>query len=155
MYSIAVVIVSPFIGTVVSKVGFRNLIAIGLVTMGVSIIPIGFLLEIENDYWTLFVGILLRALQGTASASINTTCYSLAANKYADRTEFIVGMLEGMSGCGLVLGLLGGSAVYEGMGYKAVFVFFGSLLPILAVVSWFMFRCIEERERKEAEAQER
>ena len=62
MYSIAVVLVSPFIGTALSKVGFANLIAIGLVLMGISIIPVGFLKEIENDSWTLVLGILLRAL---------------------------------------------------------------------------------------------
>ena len=84
MYSIAVVIVSPFIGTVVGKVGYANLLAVGLVLMGLSIIPIGYLKDIENDWTTLAVGIMLRALQGTASAAINTTCFSLAANKYAD-----------------------------------------------------------------------
>ena len=151
MYSIAVVLVSPFIGTVVSKVGFANLLAIGLVLMGASIVPIAYLNEIEDDYWTLAVGILLRALQGTASAAINTTCFSLAANKYADRTEFVVGMMEAMSGCGLVFGLLGGSAIYEGMGYKAVFLLFGNFLPFLAIVSWLLFRRIEQRELAEAE----
>ena len=48
MYSIAVVLVSPIIGKVVSKIGYANLITIGLVLMGISIIPVGFLPEIEN-----------------------------------------------------------------------------------------------------------
>ncbi len=144
MYSIAVVLVSPFVGTILNKVGFANLIALGLVLMGISIVPVGFLKEIEDDSWTLVLGIMLRALQGTASAFINTTCYATAANKYPDRTEFIVGMLEGMSGIGLVFGLLGGSVVYEGMGYQAVFIFFGGLLPCLAIISRILFKCIEE-----------
>ena len=146
MYSIAVVLVSPYIGTVVSKVGFANLLAIGLVTMGASIVPIGFLNKIENDYWTLAVGIFLRALQGTASAAINTTCFSLAANRYSDSTEFVVGMMEAMSGIGLVFGLLGGSAIYDAMGYKAVFLLFGNLLPLLAIISRLLFRYLEQRE---------
>ena len=58
-------------------------------------------------------------------------------------------MLEGMSGIGLVIGLLGGSIVYEGMGYQAVFIFFGSLLPILALISRLLFRCIEQRQENE------
>ena len=59
-------------------------------------------------------------------------------------------MLEAMSGIGLVFGLLGGSAVYEAMGYKAVFIVFGGLLPILAVIARFMFTWLENRERAEA-----
>mmetsp|Transcript_2614 Transcript_2614/g.3539 ORF Transcript_2614/g.3539 Transcript_2614/m.3539 type:complete len:164 (-) Transcript_2614:1040-1531(-) len=154
-YSIVVVIVSPFIGTLVGKCGFANLLALGLVAMGISIIPLGFLKQIENDIASLSVGIILRALQGAASASINTTCYSIAANKYPDRTEFIVGMMEGVSGVGLVFGLMGGSVIYEKMGYMAVFICFGSLLPILAVISRILFRCIERREEREAESRRR
>ena len=62
MYSIMVVVVSPIIGKIVSRVGFANLIALGLICMGISIIPIGYLVEIENDYGTIALGIVLRAL---------------------------------------------------------------------------------------------
>ena len=139
MYSIAVVLVSPIVGKIVSRVGFANLIALGLVIMGLSIIPYSVLPAIEDDYTTIAVGIFLRAMQGTASASINSTCYSLAANKYADNVNFVFGALEAMSGIGLVIGLVGGSMVYEGMGYKAVFILFGGLLPTLAVVVRILF----------------
>ena len=142
MYSIAVVISSPFIGTILSKCGFSNLLAVGLVAMGASIVPFGFIKEVESNTLSLVLGLLLRALQGIASASINTTCFSIAANKYTDNTEFIVGMLEGVSGIGLVFGLLCGSVIYEAIGYKAVFICFGGLLPIMAIVQWLLFRCI-------------
>ena len=145
MYSIVVVLISPFIGTLVTRCGYKNLLAVGLVAMGISIIPIGFLMRIENDVGTLGLGLMLRALQGAASATINTTCFSLAANKYADQTEFIVGMLEGVSGIGLVIGLLGGSVIYEKMGYMAVFLVFGSLLLVMSCVSRLVFGCIERR----------
>ena len=62
MYSIAVVIVSPFVGTMINKVGFANIIAIGLVLMGAAIIPIGHFNDIGDDWTTLGVGIFLRAL---------------------------------------------------------------------------------------------
>ena len=41
----------------------------------------------------------------------------MAANKYSDQTTFVMGMLEGCSGIGLVIGLMGGAAIYERMGY--------------------------------------
>ena len=126
MYSIAAMIISPVVGKIIHKIGSSNLIAVGLVLMGFSIIPIGYLTQIENDSSTLAVALLLRAMQGTASASINTTCYGMAANKYANQTAFVMGMLEAFSGIGLVFGLMGGSALYEAMGYQAVFFTFGS-----------------------------
>ena len=144
IYAIAVVFASPIIGKVLNKTGFPNLIAIGLVMMSCSIVPIGFLMEIQNDLTTLAVCILLRAIQGTASACINTTCYSLAANKYAKDTTFMVAMLEGMSGIGIVVGQFGGSIVYEALGYRAVFVTFGLLLLVMALVTRILFMIIEK-----------
>lgn len=63
-------------------------------------------------------------------------------------------MMEGMSGVGLVLGLLGGSIIYETLGYKAVFIDFGSLLFVLAIVSRLLFKCLDDRERDQAEQRE-
>lgn len=57
--------------------------------------------------------------------------------------------MEGFSGIGLVFGLMGGSLVFESMGIEAVFVTFGSLLPIMAVVSRVIFSCLERRESEE------
>ena len=114
--------------------------------MSISIVPIGYLIEIENDTTTLAVALLLRTLQGTASAAINTTCYSLAANKYSSNTLFVVGMMEGMSGVGIVIGLLGGSAVYEAMGYEAVFITFGLILLAMAFISRALFMLIDRRQ---------
>jgi MFS family permease len=96
------------------------------------------------------LGILLRALQGAASASINSTCFSLAANKYAHEVTFVVGVLEATSGIGLVIGLLGGSIINERIGYKAVFILFGSLLPILSVIVRVLFYYIERQQNKQS-----
>ena len=41
-YSFAVVCVSPFVGKILSKVGFKKLIAFGLVCMGISIVSFGY-----------------------------------------------------------------------------------------------------------------
>ena len=67
----------------------------------------------------------------------------MAANKYSDQTQFVMGMLEGFSGIGLVIGLMGGSIVYESMGQDAVFLCFGGLLPIMALISKLIFSCLE------------
>ena len=145
MYSIAGMIVSPVIGKILHRIGSSNTIAIGLVIMGLSIMPLSYLAEMENDSSSLALALLLRAMQGTASASINTTCFGMAANKYSDQTQFMMGMLEGVSGIGLVIGLMGGSLVYESMGYEAVFLTFGGLLLLMALISRLIFSCLERR----------
>ena len=63
----------------------------------------------------------------------------------------MVGMLEGVSGIGLVFGLLGGAGLYEAMGYKAVFIVFGGLLPVNAVVSRILFKIIDRAELEKEE----
>ena len=113
MYSISMIIVSPFIGIIVDTIGQANLLAVGLFAMGTAIVFLGFMEEIENDFVVIFVSLFLRAVQGAASATINTSCFSLAANKYPKQTEFMVGMLESVSGIGLIAGFLGGSYIYE------------------------------------------
>ena len=48
-------------------------------------------------------------------------------------------MLEGVSGIGLIIGLMGGSILYDAMGYRAVFIIFGSLLIVVAFLTRLCF----------------
>ena len=84
MYSIASVITSPIIGKFIDKIGYANALCFAQIIMGSAIIPIGYLMEVENSNVAVGLGILLRTMQGVASATINTTCFSLAATKYSD-----------------------------------------------------------------------
>ena len=67
----------------------------------------------------------------------------MAATKYADKTQLVMGLLECSVGVGLVLGLMGGSVIYDTMGYEAVFFTFGSLLLVMAIVSRIIFCFLE------------
>ena len=155
MYSIAGMLISPFIGTILHKMGSANLIATGLIFMGLSILPIGYLAKIESNTGAVAFALFLRAVQGIASAVINTTNFGMAANKYADKTLLVMGLLEAASGVGLIIGLMGGSVVYESLGYDAVFFAFGGLLLVMAIVSRLIFSCLEKREAEAAAEQER
>ena len=63
-------------------------------------------------------------------------------------------MLEASAGIGVIIGLLGGSAVYEFRGYSAVFITFGTILEVMAFVSRSIFICLERRERLDAQETE-
>ena len=60
-------------------------------------------------------------------------------------------MLEGVSGIGLIIGLMGGSILYESMGYMAVFITFGSLLIVVAVLTRFCFSALAKKDLEEYE----
>ena len=62
MYSIAMVLISPIVGTILSKMGYDNLIATGLVFMGIAIFPLGYLTEVDSDMKAVAAGLVLRAL---------------------------------------------------------------------------------------------
>ena len=146
MYSIAGIFISPVVGTILHKIGSSNTIAFGLVLMALAILPLSYLTKIENDAGAVAFALVLRAMQGTASASINTSNYGMAATKYADKTQLVMGLLEASCGVGIVLGLMGGSVVYETMGYEAVFFTFGGLLLFMAIVSRLTFYFLEQAE---------
>ena len=150
MYSIAMIIVSPFIGLIVDMIGHYNLLAVGLFSMGTSIVLLGFINDIESDNSAIMFALFLRAIQGSASATINTSCFTVAANKYPAQTEFMVGMLEAVSGIGLIGGFLGGSYVSAKLGFQKTYWVFGGLLPIVAIITRIALKLIEMRERRTA-----
>ena len=97
--------------------------------------------------------ICLRMLQGSASAAINSTAYGLAADRYPKHTEQMIGLLEAFSGIGGIAGLLGGATIYNTFGYKATFLLFGGMLPIIAVLSRLVFTSIQNEEDANSDAQ--
>ena len=121
IFSISQILVSPFVGVIVNRVGQTNLITLGLVFMGLAIVLLGFLEDIQSQSTVIACSLILRAVQGAASATINTSCYTLAANKYPKETETMIGMLESVSGIGLITGYMGGSYLGDKLGFKTTY----------------------------------
>ena len=64
-------------------------------------------------------------------------------------------MLEGVSGIGLIIGLMGGSILYDSLGYRAVFIIFGGLLIVVAVLARFCFQALAKKDLEEFEQSQR
>ena len=58
----------------------------------------------------------------------------------------MVGMLEAMSGIGLMMGFTGGSYVYEQIGFEMTYFTFGSILILIAIFTRIAFSCIDLKE---------
>ena len=87
IYSIAVIICSPFVGRTVEFVGNATMISLGIAVMGLAFVLFGFIPDLGEMSIILVVSFLLRFLQGAASAFVQTTCYSIATNEFPDRKE--------------------------------------------------------------------
>ena len=56
--------------------------------------------------------LFFRLVQGVASVGIQLTNYSIAAAFYSDKKEIVIGMLEGATGVGMMLGPLIGTGLF-------------------------------------------
>ena len=63
----------------------------------------------------------------------------MATNDFPDQKELIVGWVEAMTGLGLIIGPVIGSALYSWLGYANTFYIYGSFLVFLSVVIKFNF----------------
>lgn len=155
-YSIAVIVFSPLCGSVIRITGRVNLIIIGIVIMGLSFIAFGLISTYIEDV-NLFIGLslLARFLQGMASGLLQTTMYSITANFFPNNKEEMIGYIEAVTGVGLGLGPLIGSALFEAGeftvfgGYNFIFYSFGTLLLFSSLfVKHFFPASIENFEKK-------
>lgn len=109
-----------------------------MLLMGTSFLIFGFTSELENIHLFIVSQLINRFLQGFASALIQTTMYSISANFYPDNKEQMVGYIEAVTGVGLIMGPLIGSALYAFGGYQFIFFAFGGFF----VVASFTIKCI-------------
>ena len=58
--------------------------------------------------------------------------YSISTNFYAENKEQMIGLIEAVTGIGLIMGPLLGSALYAFGGYTFIFYSFGSLFIFLS-----------------------
>ena len=84
----------------------------------------------------IIAGIIIRLLQGIASASIQTTCYTIAINDFKDKTiqSKIVAYVEAMTGIGLILGPMLGGLLYSAIGFSNVFYLLGSFVIVMSII---------------------
>lgn len=85
--------------------------------MGVSFICFAAIADIDNFPIFICCALLARTCQGLASASIQVTCYSIAANFYPDRKGTMIGVLEASMGLGIMFGPIIGTSLYAAGGY--------------------------------------
>mmetsp|Transcript_16097 Transcript_16097/g.27193 ORF Transcript_16097/g.27193 Transcript_16097/m.27193 type:complete len:167 (+) Transcript_16097:490-990(+) len=120
------------IGGMIQLFGRRNLIATGMFMMGSSFIVFGLTSDIQHQGLFISLQMANRFVQGFSSSMIQTTMYSICTNFYPDNKDAMVGYIEAVTGVGLILGPLIGSALFSIGGFKFIFYSFGSLFVIFS-----------------------
>ena len=117
---------SPVVGKFVDAVGHCKFIAMGCWLMGFCCISMGVGGEyIWNNNIIIGLAITIRLLQGSASAMINTTAYSYAAQAYPDKVEKVIARLESVSAFGNIFAPVLGSIIFDAVGFEWTFAGFG------------------------------
>jgi MFS family permease len=89
VYSVAVIVWSPVVGDKIllsCEVEPRKVIVLGMILMSICFFLFGMIDYIQSKTLLISAGIIIRILQGIASASIQTTCYTIAINDFKDKT---------------------------------------------------------------------
>jgi len=138
IYSLAVIIFSPPVGRYLEVVGYTRMLIAGLVMMGVTFISFGIIDRLEDANTVFNVALFLRFMQGTACAIAYTTIYAIITNRYPNRKEALLGMLEASFGVGLICGPLAGSSLYTMFGFEMTFYIYGVFFLICTFLLWYL-----------------
>ena len=108
--------------------------------MGITNIIFALLKFIENKNIYIAVAMLSRFLQGTSSAIISATMYSICANFYPSRTQRLIGYMNAAEGLGSSIGPAVGSVLYIIGGYKFMFLTIGCIFIVFGLFIKVIFK---------------
>ena len=146
IYSLAVILFSPFVGRYIEVTGYSAMLFGGLALMGVCFICFGFIGRLETTDSVLKLALFLRFLQGTAVAMTFTTMYAVITNKYPHKKTALLGMLEATFGMGLIFGPLAGALLFNQFGFQKTFYIYGSVFLMLTFCLFFFTETIRMTE---------
>jgi len=64
---------------------------------------------------------------------MQTTCYAIATNEFPKKKSLIIGLVEAMTGVGLILGPVAGSVLYSALGFQVCFYVLGGFICVMSV----------------------
>lgn len=134
LYSLGVILASPFVAKMIRRVGEANTITIGIAGMGVSLSCFGLTMFFKSTTFVVASALIIRLLQGISSAFIRTTCFAIATNDYHEDKDHVVAQIEAMTGVGMILGPFIGSLLYSATNFEATFSIIGTGIFLLSLI---------------------
>lgn len=138
VFSLALIIVSPFMSYVIDRIGRRNPIIYGSLMLGICFWMFTLVHQIESKFWFTTLLFVFRIIQGVATVLIQVTCLSIVSTFYTSNRQLMLGLLSAMDGTGMMLGPLIGTGLFAIGGYDFMLISFGAVFIILGILSPFL-----------------
>jgi len=139
IFALAMIFVSPMMGTFIHHFGRRWAIGLGALLTGVSFLVFAGISYIEDNTTFLILSFAMRLLQGIGTTMIQVTFLSIVASFYPSTREWLIGMLEAAMGAGITLGVFFGTALFAIGGYVFMLTVFGIIFVVMAILVPFIF----------------
>ena len=130
-FAIAYILSAAVSGKYLTQIGKGMGLKVGLVMVIIQLFGLGSLKFISSP--SIFIGLSITAMSiGGSGAALNVTCALAIINtNYPNEREKNLGLFEGGSGLGLLLGPLLGSLLYAIGGYCLPFLTFGLISLVI------------------------
>jgi len=138
VYALVVFLASPFMGIVVSKVGPKFLLQIGVFMGGTCNILFGLLDRVENTTVFTTYCFLVRIFEALGAAAFATSSYTYVAKLFPDNIGAVLGILETFVGLGMSFGPAIGGFLYDWGGYGLPFYSLGVVMLITIPINFFL-----------------
>lgn len=115
--------------------------------MGICFALFGLTNKIQNKNLLIACVLANRAFQGMCSATMQTTCYAIATVEFPKKKSLIVGLVEAMTGVGLIIGPVAGSLLYSAFGFEKCFYILGAFIAVMSICFYLMY---PERENNDS-----
>lgn len=136
-------LITPVWGAMGDKYGRKLMTVRAVIGLSISLILIGF----SNSTVELLI---YRILQGLLSGFYPAAMALVAAGSPKEKTAFALGMVQSANTSGNIIGPLIGGVVSDLFGFRAVFIFVGSLIGLTGLLILFFVE-----EKKETKPQEK
>jgi len=108
----------------------------GFALMTGSTFVLGMLSWFNDPQAFLYLGLLIRFLQGQGDIIVQITIYTVITSIYSDNIIRYITYIEMVTGVGLVLGPALASIVYGSLHYQGTMYFFGFLNLLAMIACW-------------------
>lgn len=127
-------IVSLIIGNFLEKIGRKNAIVIGFLTIVIGTLSLALTDYISDDNTFYIVALLCRFVQGTGDQLVQTTTYSVLSSTFPTTREKILGYAEVAAGVGLMIGPILGGTLNTLLQYMPTYLIFAGMLTVNGII---------------------
>ncbi|OMJ70298.1 hypothetical protein SteCoe_31765 [Stentor coeruleus] len=129
-------IVTPFLGRLMFRIGRKRVVITSIVLIGLSIIILG-PIEYCDRATVIALSILSRLFSGLASACAFMSITSIFVTDYPEKVITMMGRMEASIGIGYTIGPIIGMSIH-GIKIIGTLMFFGFLAILFAPMAWKM-----------------